>query len=81
MARRRGESWDQGGVTSSLLDGDAFYVNFIIDFVTRLIYKVLGVESVPGEAPTLTALQRVDGAWLFAERLLFVDWLEQRALS
>lgn len=22
-----------------------------------------------------------DGAWLFAERLLFVDWLEERALS
>jgi hypothetical protein len=24
---------------------------------------------------------KVDGAWLFAERLLYVDWLEQRALS
>jgi hypothetical protein len=24
---------------------------------------------------------RVDGSWLFAERLLFVDWLEERALS
>ena len=23
----------------------------------------------------------MDGAWLFAERLLFVDWLEERALS
>jgi hypothetical protein len=22
-----------------------------------------------------------DGAWLFAERCLFVDWLENRALS
>jgi SnoaL-like domain len=22
-----------------------------------------------------------DGAWLFAERLLYVDWLEERALS
>jgi hypothetical protein len=24
---------------------------------------------------------KVDGAWLFAERLLYVDWLEERALS
>ena len=23
----------------------------------------------------------IDGAWLFAERLLYVDWLEERALS
>src|SRR5580658_7465344 len=25
--------------------------------------------------------RKIDGAWLFAERLLYVDWLEQRALS
>jgi hypothetical protein len=24
---------------------------------------------------------KIDGAWLFAERLLYVDWLEVRALS
>jgi hypothetical protein len=24
---------------------------------------------------------KADGAWLFAERLLYVDWLEERALS
>lgn len=24
---------------------------------------------------------KVDGAWLFAERLLYVDWLENRAMS
>src|ERR1700726_1731635 len=24
---------------------------------------------------------KVDGAWLFAERLLYVDWLEERALG
>jgi len=29
----------------------------------------------------LDTLARADGAWLFAERLLFVDWLEERALS
>jgi SnoaL-like domain len=29
----------------------------------------------------LDAFARVDGAWLFAERLLYADWLEQRTLS
>jgi hypothetical protein len=24
---------------------------------------------------------KVDGAWLFAERLLYADWIEERALS
>jgi hypothetical protein len=24
---------------------------------------------------------KVDGSWLFAERLLYVDWIEERALS
>ena len=24
---------------------------------------------------------KTDGAWLFAERRLYVDWLEERALS
>jgi hypothetical protein len=24
---------------------------------------------------------KVDGAWLFAERLLYVDWIEERPLS
>ena len=24
---------------------------------------------------------KVDGAWLFAERKLYVDWLEERGLS
>ena len=27
------------------------------------------------------SLTKIDGAWLFAERVLYVDWLEQRALS
>lgn len=26
------------------------------------------------------AFSKVDGAWLFAERLLYVDWIEERAL-
>jgi ketosteroid isomerase-like protein len=29
----------------------------------------------------LDTYAKIDGAWLFAERLLYVDWLEQRALS
>jgi ketosteroid isomerase-like protein len=29
----------------------------------------------------LDTFTKIDGAWLFAERLLYVDWLEQRALS
>jgi len=24
---------------------------------------------------------KMDGAWLFAERLLYVDWIEERPLS
>jgi hypothetical protein len=27
------------------------------------------------------AFAKIDGAWLFAERLLYVDWLEERPLS
>jgi ketosteroid isomerase-like protein len=29
----------------------------------------------------LDTFVKTDGAWLFAERLLYVDWLEERALS
>ena len=29
----------------------------------------------------IDTFEKIDGAWLFAERLLYVDWLEQRALS
>jgi hypothetical protein len=29
----------------------------------------------------LDTFVKVDGAWLFAERLLYVDWLEERAMS
>jgi hypothetical protein len=28
----------------------------------------------------LDTFVKVDGAWLFAERLLYVDWLDERAL-
>jgi hypothetical protein len=29
----------------------------------------------------IDTLVKIDGAWLFAERRLYVDWLEERALS
>ena len=29
----------------------------------------------------LDAFVKVDGAWLFAERLLYVDWMEERGLA
>jgi ketosteroid isomerase-like protein len=29
----------------------------------------------------LDTFTKIDGAWLFAERLLYVDWLERRALA
>ena len=29
----------------------------------------------------LDTFAKIDGAWLFAERLLYVDWLEERELS
>ena len=29
----------------------------------------------------LDTFAKIDGAWLFAERRLYVDWLEERALS
>jgi ketosteroid isomerase-like protein len=29
----------------------------------------------------LDAFVKIDGTWLFAERLLYVDWLEERGLS
>jgi SnoaL-like domain len=29
----------------------------------------------------LDTFAKIDGAWFFAERLLYVDWLEERALS
>jgi SnoaL-like domain len=29
----------------------------------------------------LDTFAKVDGAWLFAERLLYVDWMEERALA
>ena len=46
----------------------------------------LSIESEKRQL-TIAALRyydsfvKMDGAWLFAERLLYVDWIEERALS
>jgi hypothetical protein len=29
----------------------------------------------------LDAFLKIDGAWLFSERLLYVDWIDERPLS
>ena len=29
----------------------------------------------------LDTFGKIDGAWLFSERLLYVDWFDERALS
>jgi hypothetical protein len=29
----------------------------------------------------LDTFLKIDGAWLFSERLLYVDWLEERGIS
>jgi hypothetical protein len=29
----------------------------------------------------LDTLMRMDGAWLFAERRLYVDWIDERSLA
>jgi hypothetical protein len=29
----------------------------------------------------LDAFVKIDGAWFFAERRLYVDWIDERALS
>jgi len=29
----------------------------------------------------LDTFVKIDGAWLFSERCLYVDWMEERALS
>jgi len=34
-----------------------------------------------GSLRYLDTFAKIDGAWLFAERLLYVDWLEERPLT
>jgi ketosteroid isomerase-like protein len=59
------------------------------DHATGQAYCIAHHLSVDGEKRRLMvaylryrdAFVKIDGTWLFAERLLYVDWLEQRALS
>jgi len=58
------------------------------DRATGEVYCLAHHVTVEGEKRRLMVASlryldtfvRVDGAWLFAERLLYVDWLEERAL-
>ena len=40
-----------------------------------------GPESVLASLRYVDTFAKVDGAWLFAERLLYVDWMEERGLA
>jgi SnoaL-like domain len=59
------------------------------DRATSEAYCIAHLLTVDGEKRRLMVaylryldtFAKIDGTWLFAERLLYVDWLEQRALS
>ena len=59
------------------------------DRATGEVYCLAHHVTVEGEKRRLMVASlryldtfvKVDGAWLFAERLLYVDWLEERPLS
>jgi hypothetical protein len=46
----------------------------------RLAIREL-IEAYAHCADRRDGLVKMDRAWLFAERLLYMDWLEERALS
>jgi hypothetical protein len=54
--------------------GEAYCIahHLTVDGNTRLMVAYLRY---------LDTFAKIEGAWLFAERLLYVDWLEQRTLS
>ena len=59
------------------------------DRATGEAYCIAHHQKVDGEKRRLMVaylryldtFAKIDGAWLFAERLLYVDWLEERSLS
>ena len=52
------------------------------DFEDVEIATPIGREVLVNvQASGLCTFVKVDGAWLFAERLLYVDWIEERDLS
>jgi hypothetical protein len=40
-----------------------------------------GVTAAANPASNRPDKTKVDGTWLFAERILYVDWIEERDLS
>ena len=69
--------------------GQSTIVTLAADRATGEAYCLAHHVTVDGEKRRLMiaslryldAFVKIDGAWLFAERLLYVDWLEERALS
>jgi hypothetical protein len=53
-------------------------------FIGQSTIFSLNADRATGEAYCIAhhlTFVKIDGAWLFAERLLYVDWLEERSLS
>src|SRR6266850_2525575 len=69
--------------------GQSTIVTLVGDKATGDAYCMAHHLSVNGEKRQLMVaalrysdvFRKIDGAWLFAERRLYVDWLEERALS
>jgi SnoaL-like domain len=51
------------------------------DRATGEAYCMAYHVTVDGGKRRLDTFVKLDGAWLFSERILYVDWLEERALS
>jgi hypothetical protein len=69
--------------------GQSTIFSLTSDRATGEVYCLAHHVTVEGENRRLMVASlrhldtfvKVDGAWLFAERLLYVDWLEERTLS
>src|SRR6266446_6675088 len=69
--------------------GQSTILSLTADRATGEVYCMAHHLTVEGEKRTLmiAALRyddtfvKADGAWLFSERLLYVDWIEERRLS
>jgi len=69
--------------------GQSTILTLTADRGTGEVYCLAHHLTVEGEKRQLMiaalrycdTLVKVDGAWLFAERLLYVDWIEERVLS
>jgi hypothetical protein len=69
--------------------GQSTIVTLAADRATGEAYCLAHHVTVDGEKRRLMiaslryldAFVKIDGAWLFADRLLYVDWVDERALS